>query len=191
VPSTTFTNPSSYNVSIDIVDSIPTSHKHPGGIPGKWFVLPFVASLVLLGGLTFAMARRFQTIIARLEESRSLWPAASLELGPRYDQLNESINASKMDPAFTQGWTNNRKEFKVSSQFDRQSAASLTIENQIRQNFKESERDDSDFKSPGISKLIESEGRRKKAQDDIIGWLTVQGLRLKLPPIYDPLAKNQ
>ena len=137
------------------------------------------------------MARRFQTIMARLEESRSLWPTASQELGPRYEQLTEAIEASTMDQALKEGWTNNRKEFNGSSQFDRQSAASLMIENQIRRNFKKSERDDSDFTSPGISKLIEAESRRKKTQDDIIGWLTVQGLRLKLPPIYDPLANNQ
>lgn len=137
------------------------------------------------------MARRFQTIMARLEESRSLWPTASQELGPRYDQLTEFMEASSMDPVLKEGWMNNQKEFNVSSQFDRQSAASLTIENQIRRNFKKSERDDSDFKSPGISKLIEAESRRKKSQDDIIGWLTVQGLRLKLPPIYDPQAINQ
>ncbi len=185
--STSFINPNCSNVT----DFLPTSNKHPGGIPGKWFVLLFVVALVVLGGVTFAMARRFQTIMARLEESRSLWPTASQELGPRYDQLTESMEASSMDPVLKEGWMNNRKEFNVSSQFDRQSAASLTIENQIRRNFKESERDDSDFKSPGISKLIEAESRRKESQDDIIGWLTVQGLRLKLPPIYDPLAINQ
>ena len=187
----TFTNPSSSNVTANIVESIPTSNKHPGGIPGKWFVLPFVVALVVLGGVTFAIARRFQTIMARLEESRSLWPTASQELGPRYEQLSESIKASAMDQALKEGWTKSRKEFNVSSQFDRQSAASLAIEHQIRRNLKKSDRDDSDFNSPGISKLIEAEARRKKSQDDIIGWLTVQGLRLKLPPIYDPLANNQ
>ncbi len=148
-------------------------------------------ALVVLGGVTFAIARRFQTIMARLEESRSLWPTASQELGPRYQQLSESIEASTIDRTLKEDWTNNRKEFNVSSQFDRQSAASLTIENQIRRDFKKSERDDSDFDSPGITKLIEAEGRRKKSQEDIIGWLTVQGLRLKLPPIYDPLANNR
>lgn len=183
----TFTNPSYSNMD----DTPPNIAKHPGGIPGKWFVLPFVVALVVLGGVTFAMARRFQTIMARLEESRSLWPTASQKLGQRYEQLTKSMDTSTMEQALKEGWTNNRKEFNVSSQFDRQSAASLTIENQIRRNFKESERNESDFKSPGISKLIQAESRRKKAQDDIIGWLTVQGLRLKLPPIYDPLANNQ
>ena len=107
------------------------------------------------------------------------------------EQMTEFIEASTVDRALKEGWTKNRKEFSVSSQFDRQGAASLVIEDQLRRNFQNSQRTASDFDSPGISKLIEAEGRRKKSQEDIIGWLTVQGLRLKLPPIYDPIAKNQ
>ena len=42
----------------------------------------------------FAVAVRFQTIMARLEESRSLWPKASFELEPRYDHFREVFVAS-------------------------------------------------------------------------------------------------
>ncbi len=178
-------------MTTDIIDAAAKSQKHPGGIPGKWFVLPFVFVLIVLGGVMFAIALRFQAIMARLEESRSLWPTASQELRPRYEQLTESIISSTADPATKEDLSKYRKEFNISSQFDRQAAVSLAIENQIRRDFQNSQLRASDFESPGISKLIQAEGRRKKSQEDIIGWLTVQGLRLKLPPIYDPIAKNQ
>ena len=182
-------NSNSYNVNDGIDDSIP-KYKHPSGIPGRLFVLPFVSVLVVLGTLMFAVAVRFQTIMARLEVVRSEWPRASQELGQRYDRFNDSFAASTVAEAIKENWTNNRREFKVSSQFDRQSVASLAIERQIRQSLEGSLRSESDFELPGISKLIEAESRRKKSQDDILGWLTVQGLRLKLPPIYAPQANN-
>ena len=173
----------------EIDDPIPES-KHPGGIPGRLFVLPFVSFLVVLGMLMFAIAVRFQTIMTRLEVVRSEWPKASQELSQRYDRFNDSFAASNVTEAIKEVWTNNQRKFKVSSQFDRQSAASLVIEKQIRQSLDDFHRGESDFELPGITKLMEAESRRKKSQDDILGWLTVQGLRLKLPPIYNPLANN-
>ncbi len=182
-------NSNSYNATDGIDDLIPKS-KHPGGIPGRLFVLPFVSVLVVLGSLMFAVAVRFQTIMSRLEDVRSQWPKASQELGFRYDRFNDSIAASTVAAAIKEEWTNNRREFNVSSQFDRQSVASLAIEKQIRQSLEGAQQSEADFNLPGLSKLMDSESRRKTSQDDILGWLTVQGLRLKLPPIYNPLASN-
>ena len=173
----------------EIDDPIPES-KHPGGIPGRLFVLPFVSFLVVLGMLMFAIAVRFQTIMTRLEVVRSEWPKASQELNHRYDRFNDSFAASNVSQAIKEDWTNNKREFKVSSQFDRQSAVSLVIEKQIRQSLDDFHWGESDFELPGITKLMEAESRRKKSQNDILGWLTVQALRLKLPPIYNPLANN-
>lgn len=164
--------------------------KHPGGISGRLFVLPFVGVLVFLGVLMFSMAVQFQSIMARLEEVRSVWPNASAELSQRYDRFNESFAGSSVALTIKEDWEGKRREFKVSSQFDRQSAASLVIEDQIKRLLEGTQKNNSDFELPGISKLLEAENRRKKAQNGIIGWLTVQGLRLKLPPIYDPLANN-
>ena len=84
----------------------------------------------------------------------------------------------------------------MSSQFDRQSIASLKIERQVKIVASDSISDESagsrsDFSLPGISKLIEAESRRRSEQNGAIGWLTIQGLRLKLPPIYEPLAKHR
>lgn len=176
-------------MTVETDDSIPKS-KHPGGISGRLFVLPFVGVLVLLGVLTFSVAVRFQSIMTRLEEVRSVWPNASEELSQRYDRFNESFAGSTVAETVKKEWESRRREFKVSSQFDRQSAASLAIESQIKRSLENTQRSNSDFELPGISKLLEAENRRTKAQNGIIGWLTVQGLRLKLPPIYDPLANN-
>ena len=173
----------------EIDDSIPKS-KHPGGIPGRLFVLPFVSILVVLGLLMFAIAVRFQTIMTRLEVARSQWPMASQELGQRYDRFNDCFAAQSVAVAIQEDWANNRREFKASSQFDRQSKASFVIEKQISQTLESSQRSESDFELPGISKLMEAENRRKKSQEGFLGWLTVQALRLKLPPIYNPLANN-
>ena len=174
-----------------IDDSISKNKKYPRGLSGRLFVVPFVLVLVVLGLLMFAVAARFQTIMSLLEESRSLWPTASQELGLRYDRLNEHFEDVSVADAVKQDWISNQWEFKASSQFDRQSIASQMIENRIRQSLDEFHRVAADFEKPSILKLREVEGRRKKSQEGILGWLTVQGLRLKLPPIYDPIAKNK
>ncbi len=172
-------------------DLISKDKKLPGSLSGRLFVVPFVLALAVLGLLMFAVAARFQSIMAQLEESRSLWPTASQELGLRYDRLNDFFdNVSVADPV-KQDWMNFQREFRASSQFDRQSIVSQLIENRIRQSLDEVQRNTSDFEKPGIIKLTEVEGRRKKSQEGFIGWLTVQGLRLKLPPIYDPRANNK
>lgn len=177
-------------MTADIDDSISKKKKHPGSLSGRLFVVSFVLVLVVLGLLMFAIAARFQTIMSQLEESRSLWPTASQELGLRYDRLNYLFEDVSVADAVNQNWISIQREFKASSQFDRQSIASQMIENRIRQSLDEFQRIAADFEKPGILKLREMEGRRKKSQEGFLGWLTVQGLRLKLPPIYDPISKN-
>lgn len=176
--------------------SIQETKKKPASISGKAFALPFVVVLIFLVYLMFAVAVRFQTIMARLEEVRSLWPNASKELVPRYERLNGFVANASVSESVKKEWEADWQEFGMSSQFDRQSVASLQIESLLEMAALDLRNDDaansgSDFSSPGISKLIEAESRRKIAQNGAIGWLTVQGLRLKLPPIYEPLAKNQ
>jgi len=169
-------------------NAIPFARAKPRGIPGRVFVIPFVLVTVALGILMFSVAIRFQTIMTRLEESRSLWPEASKELEPRYARINENQISSKASQVSVEEWESGRKAFLVSSLFDRQSNASIALEHQIAKSLSASDRNLSDFESPNISKLIEAERRRRVSQDDMIGWLTVQSLRLKLPLIYDPLA---
>ena len=175
--------------------SIQETKKQPARISGKAFALPFIVVLIFLVYLMFAVAVRFQTIMARLEEVRSLWPNASKELVPRYERLNGFVANASVSESVKKEWEADWQEFGMSSQFDRQSVASLQIESQLKMAALDLIKDaaasnGSDFSSPGISKLIEAESRRKSAQNGAIGWLTVQGLRLKLPPIYEPLAKS-
>ncbi len=168
----------------------------PKGIPGKLFVIPFVFALTVLCVLMIAVAIRFQSIMARLEESRSLWPAASQELRPRYDQIHSFILGAQLGETMDLDWAESKREFNGSTQFDRQSIASMVIENQITQALRDSDQSQSlsvktQWKSPGVSKLIEAERRRRDSQSGFIGWLTVRALRLKLPDIYDPESKNK
>ncbi len=172
-------------------DSAPNTRKRPSGIPGRFFVFPFVLVTVVLGVLMFSVAMRFQTIMVRLEEVRSLWPNASQELAPRYERLSDNLMNSNVTPAVKEEWESGRQAFHVSGLFDRQSTASIALERQIAKSLSVSDRNLSDFDSPSISKLLEAEQRRRVSQDDMIGWLTVQSLRLKLPLIYDPLASNR
>jgi Na+-transporting methylmalonyl-CoA/oxaloacetate decarboxylase gamma subunit len=183
-------------VTTETNDSIQKTRRQPVSISGKAFALPFIVVLVFLVYLMFAVAVRFQTIMARLEEVRSLWPNASKELVPRYERLSSIVANAPVPESIKKEWETGCKEFGVSSQFDRQSVASLQIESQWRRAAIDSISADSvgsssDFSLPGVSKLIEAESHRKSAQNGAIGWLTIQGLRLKLPPIYEPLAKNR
>ena len=180
----------SSNTAAENNDSPVSSGKRPLGISGRLFVVPFVLVTAVLGVLMFSVAMRFQTIMARLEEVRSLWPNASQELEPRYERISDNLMKSNVAPAVKEEWESGRQAFLVSGLFDRQSTASIALERQIEKALSASERDLSDFDSPGISKLLEAEQRRRVSQDDMIGWLTVQSLRLKLPLIYDPRASN-
>ena len=153
-------------------------------------MVPFVLVTVVLGGLMFSVAMRFQTIMARLEEVRSLWPNASEELGQRYERINEALVRSN-GASTKEEWESVRQAFYFSNLFDRQSAVSIAVEQQIAKSLSAPDRNLSDFELPGISKLLDAEQRRKISQDDLIGRLTVQSLRLQLPSIYEPLAKHR
>ena len=180
----------SSNTAAENNDSAPSPRKKPLGIPGRFFVFPFVLVTVALGVLMFSVAMRFQTIMARLEEVRSLWPNASQELEPRYKRISDNLMSSNVAPAVKEEWESGLQAFHLSGLFDRQSAASIALERQIEKALSVSERSPSDFNLPGISKLLQAEQRRRASQDDMIGWLTVQSLRLKLPLIYDPSVSN-
>jgi hypothetical protein len=156
------------------------------GIPGRAFVFVFVISLFLIGLLTFAIGARFQTLMNRLEVVRSLWPNASQELKVRYDRLAQKLQIEQPDLPLQSDLSKWRLEFESTSQFDRQSVAALQIERQIAMATSNENWNPSDFETPGLSKLLAADQDRKKVQDGILGWLTIQGLRLKLPPIFEP-----
>jgi hypothetical protein len=156
------------------------------GIPGRVFAVVFVLSLLAICALTFAIGARFQSLMNRLEAVRSLWPNASQELKRRYDRFAEELMdqpASDLIHSEIQDWKN---EFDESSQFDRQSVAASQLEQQILRATGQSSWHASDFDEPAIRKLLVADQQRKQSQNSMIGWLTIQGLRLKLPPIFEP-----
>lgn len=166
------------------IDSVGT--KRTRGIPGRVFVICFVPILVLLSGLTFGMGYRFQVIMNRLEQVRSLWPNASLELKARYDRLAKSMIDSNADPAKLEELTKFRRSFDQASQFDAQSVAAATLEQAIPNLTENAHWGSEDFQRPALMKLLASDRERASVQNGMLGWLTVRGLRLKLPPIFDP-----
>jgi hypothetical protein len=161
----------------------------PRGIQGKHFVLPFVVVLVILCALMFAVGLRFQTIMSHLEEVRSLWPKASQKLRARYDSAASSIEKPDGKLAADNPWSELKKRFEATSQFDHQSEASTEFENQIARSLGNTW-NLSDFDDPAIAKLLSADQKRKQVQSDSIGWLTIKSLRLKLPPIFEPGASS-
>ncbi len=160
--------------------------KKARGIPGRVFVICFVPILVLLSALTFGMGYRFQVIMNRLEQVRSLWPNASQELKARYDRLEKSMMDSSADPAKLAQLAKFRSSFDQASQFDAQSVAAATLEQAIPNLTENAQWGSEDFQLPALTKLLSSDRERASVQNDMLGWLTIRGLRLKLPPIFDP-----
>lgn len=157
----------------------------PPGIPGRLFVVPFILVLLVLGFLMFSVGARFQTIMGRLEQVRSLWPRASQKLKVRYDAYAEAVDASR--PSDETNVSELREKFDATSLFDTQSVASMVFEDHIANKVGKDWRS-SDFQEADVAKLIETDRQRSIDQHGFIGWLTVNGLRLKLPPVYDPIA---
>jgi hypothetical protein len=155
------------------------------GIPGRVFVYCFVTILLVIGGLMFGIGYRFQVVMTQLEKSRSLWPAASQELKGRYDRLanDESQRLSQDKRGLL---TQLRSRFDSTSQFDTQSVAAADIERRISEWTTEPNWHEEDFEQKSLSILCGSDVLRKRAQQDSLGWLTVNALRLKLPPIFEP-----
>jgi hypothetical protein len=161
--------------------------KQTRGIPGRVFVWVFVVALIIIGSLTFAVGRRFQTIMDRLEVVRSLWPNASQELNQRYALAITALEDLKTSASARSEIAQLRTEFELTSQFDRQSVAAAQLEEKLGIAVGNSSWNREDFERPALSKLINADRQRKRVQDGMIGWLTIRGLRLKLPPIFDPL----
>ena len=156
--------------------------RQPRGIPGKWFAVSFVTLLTVLGGVTFAIAMRFQSIMSRVEESRSLWPNASQELASRYSSIDQRLATSP--ESARAAWTKSWQDFQASSLFDRQAVAALELEAHLRGEFAKV-RSEAVSETPSVAKLLDAEHRRSLLQNDTIGWLTIQTLRLRLPPIFE------
>ena len=91
-------------------------------IPGKIAVVAFSALLVLGLISVVAIGLQFQTIMNRLDASRSAWPEASKELAQRFDQAEQylaSVDYLGNSPTLLD-WRYHYSQFSESRQFDRQ-----------------------------------------------------------------------
>jgi hypothetical protein len=148
----------------------------PRGIPGKWFALPFGFALLFSLWLVVSMATRFQAIMKQLESSRELWPKAAAI----YREALEDI--SRESPS--EFWTELKRDFAKSSIFDEQSVAAKQFLESIKRDSNSSSATELIRGRKEILAVEESERTREQLQSGIVGWCTLKGLRLKLPPLF-------
>ena len=154
----------------------------PRGIPGRLFFIPFSLVLAFLLWLVFSMAVRFQTIMTQLETTRAAWPAASSLFTSRYAAIDESWQQSE---EWKQRFSELRKQFLSSTQFDSQSLAIKRLEELLAQDRGGLPNVGKlDSLRPELAKVQKLEEQRQRLQSDFVGKCTVAGLRLKLPPVF-------
>lgn len=155
----------------------------PRGIPGKWFALPFGMVLLFAVWLVVSMAFRFQAIMRQLETTREVWPRAAIVIRTHANELSEAVLSSpESNSSNSKSWDDCIVSFSKSSIFDEQSISAkelIEITKAIDKSSIEKIFGDETFKS-----VSESERKRSQLQSGIVGWCTVKGLRLKLPPLF-------
>lgn len=165
---------------------------HGLSIRGRYFVAPFVVVLLILLAITLSIALQFQTIMRRLDESRTLWPAASAELSQRFADFDKAVNSgsSGSDSTVTpighpSDWNAEYAAFRETTQYDRQCPHAIFLERFLRERSSELTPSASPFPhSEAIDRFLQSERRRIEAQTSIVGRWTIFSLRLKLPEAF-------
>lgn len=156
-------------------------------IRGKWFVAPFVIVLGLLLALTLSIALQFQSIMHRLDDARTDWPAASRELGNRFADFDSRLrdsSASLVD-ADRKAWETEYAAFLETTQYDRQAKHAAQLERLFAKSQSSTAATDQQSKnSDSIQELVASERSRRDVEQSWIGRLTINSLRLKLPESY-------
>ena len=160
------------------------------GIPGKWFTLPFGFVLLFSVWLVISMAFRFQAIMKQLEASRDLWPRAAEEIRSFLTETS-SIAGSATDESTSNQASNNPSEwqqvlskFSNSNLFDEQSIAAREFIVMARKDATSHSSIASLLAKESLRSVAVSELKRSQLQSGIVGWCTMEGLRLKLPPIF-------
>ncbi|XZE21332.1 hypothetical protein SH449x_001232 [Pirellulaceae bacterium SH449] len=148
----------------------------PRAIPGKWFALPFGMLLLFSLWLVVSMAFRFQAIMKQLEDSREVWPKAAAIYR---DVLDEISRESSSD-----AWQDVKSAFTKSSIFDEQSVAVKQLLVKLASDPSERIATEKMKEREEIIAVEQSERTRAQLQSGIVGWCTVKGLRLKLPPLF-------
>ncbi|MBM3966549.1 MAG: hypothetical protein FJ308_16015 [Planctomycetes bacterium] len=195
---------------MDAINTVEPKHRvgPPRGlsIRGRHFVGPFVVGLLILLAITLSIALQFQTIMRQLDESRTLWPAASVELSHRYaefDRLVHSASSTTIEGPSKElskdraSWSAEYAAFRETTQYDRQCPHAINLERFIRSRESVSSQSLTAQTtstqvdpipplphSEAIDRFLQSEQRRVTAQTNTIGRWTIFSLRLKLPEAF-------
>jgi hypothetical protein len=165
-------------------------------IPGKIAVVAF--SIILVLGLisVLAIGLQFQTIMNRLDASRSAWPEASKELAQRFDQAEQylaSVDYLGNSPTLLD-WRYHYSQFSESRQFDRQVVPATKLEDMLeallsQRSLPPTAPITSIKAGSGLLNLLEREQLRKSSEQGFLGTWTKALLRLKTPPYFEPVSR--
>lgn len=161
-------------------------------ISGKVAVVAF--SLILLLGLiaVLSIALQFQSIMQRLNASRSSWGPASTELSKRFDEAEHylsSVDYMGNSPTLTD-WSYYYNQFHESRQFDRQVASAQKLEEMLEALLSQQSLPPTSPITPlkpgfKLLELLEKEKLRKQSEMSFLGRWTKTLLRLKTPSYFE------
>lgn len=155
------------------------------GVSGRVFVFGFLPLIAIVGLAMFSVALRFQSIMKNLELVRAAWPSVAVDLKLRYDKFDKFILADMPSDFPRQEWSEIKQEFEVSNQFDRQSKVIPKMESMIAKSTGDPVWERKDFENERFERFRAAEENRQRIQNDWLGNLTIQALRLRLPPRID------
>ncbi|MCU0712350.1 MAG: hypothetical protein MUC43_09835 [Pirellula sp.] len=160
-------------------------HTPPRGIPGKWFVLPFGMVLLFAVWLVVSMAFRFQAIMRQLEATREVWPKAALVIRNHLSDTTHAAQSVAEAGSFdAKAWEDCMARFAKSSMFDEQSIVAKEIFQLVQSDPSRKSSLGTLLTDETLKSVASSELKRAQLQSGIVGWCTLQGLRLKLPPLF-------
>ena len=157
----------------------------PRGIPGKWFALPFGIVLLFAVWLVVSIAFRFQAIMRQLESTREIWPKAAVVMRTHaYDMSEAYRSIAESNSSNSKAWDDCLVRFSKSSIFDEQSIAAKEMIELAKSVAGEESSFEKVLADETFKSVSESEQKRSQLQSGIVGWCTLKGLRLKLPPLF-------
>ena len=165
-------------------------------IPGKIAVVAYSTILILGLISVLAIGLQFQTIMNRLDASRSAWPEASKELAQRFNQAEQflsSVDYMGNSPTLMD-WRYHYAQFAESRQFDRQVMSATKLEEMLeallsQQSLPPTAPIAAIKPGSGLLNLLEKEQLRKSSEQGTLGTWTKALLRLKTPPYFEPVSR--
>lgn len=165
-------------------------------ISGKVAVATFSVILVLGFIAVLSIGLQFQTIMQRLNASRSAWGSASSELSKRYgeaEQFLSSVDYMGNSPTLTD-WKYYYSQFLESRQFDRQVNAALRLEEMLEALLSQQVLPPTAPIYPlqpgsALLDLLEKEKLRKESEQGPLGIWTKTLLRLKTPSYFESVNR--